>query len=291
MRIATETPLRKLLRALEILAWAVFFAFAILILALRYWLLPNVEQYRADIVAAISRSIGLPVKIGTLATDWQGLRPRLSISDVRVYDTDGREALVLPVVENVVAWRSLIARDLRLHSFVIDGPKLTVRRDAQGQLFVAGIRISTGKGDGKLADWVLSQREIVVRGAEVEWLDERRKAPALRLSALGFRLANDGDAHAIGLSARPPRDLGPELVVRAALAGGSVEQPANWNGRLYAEFGYTNLAGWRAWVDYPLDVRRGEGALRLWATLSGGRISQATASRPSSTGSALMSIT
>jgi uncharacterized protein (TIGR02099 family) len=277
MRIPSRTPLRNVLRALEILAWAAFFAFAILFLALRYWLLPNVEHYRADIVAAISRSIGLPVKVGALATDWQGLRPRLSISDVRVYDAGGREALVLPVVENVVAWRSLIARDLRLHSFVIDGPKLAVRRDAQGELFVAGIRVSGDRSDGKLTDWILSQREIVVRDADVEWLDESRNAPVLKLSALNFRLTNDGDAHALGLSARPPRDLGPGLEVRAALAGGSVEQPASWNGRIYAELGYTNLAGWRAWVDYPVDVRRGEGAVRLWATLAGGRISQATA--------------
>ena len=277
MRIPARNSLRNVLRALEILAWAAFFAFAIVFLALRYWLLPNVEQYRADIVAAISRSIGLPVKVGALATDWQGLRPRLSISDVRVYDAGGREALVLPVVENVVAWRSLIARDLRLHSFVIDGPKLAVRRDARGELFVAGIRISGDRSDAKLTDWILSQREIVVRDADVEWIDESRNAPALKLSALNFRLTNDGDAHAVGLSARPPRDLGPGLEVRAALAGGSVRQPASWNGRIYAELGYTNLAGWRAWVDNPLDVRRGEGAVRLWVTLAGGRVSQATA--------------
>ena len=106
---AMRIPFKNLLRALEVLAWAAFFAFALVFLALRYWLLPNVERYREDIVAAISRSIGLPVKIGALATDWQGLRPRLSISEVRVYDRDGREALVLPTVENVVSWRSLFA--------------------------------------------------------------------------------------------------------------------------------------------------------------------------------------
>ena len=38
-----------------------------------------------------------------------------------------------------------------------------------------------------------------------------------------------------------------------------MRDPAQWSGRVFAEFGYTNLAGWRAWVDYPLDVRRGEG--------------------------------
>ncbi len=277
MRTSFKAPLRRLLRAIEVLAWAGFFAFAVIFLVLRYWLLPNVEHYRGDIVAAISRSIGLPVKIGALATDWQGLRPRLSISDVRVYDSNGREALVLPVVENVIAWRSLAARELRLHSFLIDGPKLAVRRDANGEIFVAGIRISGDKGDGKLSDWILSQDRIIIRGAEIEWLDEARKAPPLTLSALNLRLENDGDTHLVGLSARPPRELGPGLDVRAALEGSSVRRPAQWNGRLYAEFGYTNLAGWRAWVDYPLDVRRGEGALRLWATLSGGRITQGTA--------------
>jgi uncharacterized protein (TIGR02099 family) len=272
-----RTSLRNLLRALEILAWAAFFAFAVVFLALRYWLLPNVERYREDIVTAISRSVGLPVKIGALSTDWQGLRPRLSIADVRVYDRDGREALVLPAVENVVAWRSLFARELRLHSFLIEGPKLSVRRDAGGELYVAGIRISGEQGDGKLADWILGQSQIVVRSAEIEWQDEARKAPPLKLTALNFRLENDGDEHSAGLSARPPRELGPGLEVRARLAGASVRQLKNWSGRVYAELGSTNLAGWRAWVDYPIDLRRGDGALRLWATLAAGRISEATA--------------
>ena len=118
--------LKRLLLALEALAWTAFFAFALTFLALRYWVLPNIEDHRARIGAAISQAAGLPVKIGALETDWAGLRPRLSISDVRVYDRDGREALVLPMVENVVSWRSLLFLDLRLHSFVIDRPKLEV---------------------------------------------------------------------------------------------------------------------------------------------------------------------
>ncbi len=265
------------LRALEVLAWAALFAFAIVFLALRYWLLPNVERYREDIVAALSRSIGLPLKIGALKADWQGLRPRLSLSDVRLYDREGREALVLPAVENVVSWRSLLAMDLRLHSFVIAGPKLSVRRDPGGAITVGGIRLAEDRGDGGLGDWILSQNEIVVRDAEIEWRDDYRRAPPLQLSALNLRLRNDGDEHSIGLSARPPRQLGPGLELRAELIGRSVKQLAAWNGRVYAELGYTDLAGWRPWVDYPLDVRRGEGALRVWATLGGGKVTQATA--------------
>jgi uncharacterized protein (TIGR02099 family) len=269
-------PLKPLLRAVEVLAWVAFFAFAALFLSLRYWLLPDIERYRGDIVAAISQATGLPVKIGALSSDWQGLRPRISIADVRVYDRDGREALVLPAIENVISWRSLFAGGLRLSSFAIDSPKLAVRRDKQGQIYVAGIPVSGG-GDGRLTDWLLRQSEVVVRGAEVEWRDELRGAPPLQLSALNLRLQNDGDQHAIGLSGRPPRELGPGIELRAHLEGASVKQPAKWSGRLFAELGYTRLAGWRAWIDYPIDVRRGEGALRVWATLTAGRITQATA--------------
>jgi uncharacterized protein (TIGR02099 family) len=270
-------PPKALVRALEVLAWVAFFSFAIIFLSLRYWLLPNIERYRGDIVAAISQSTGLPVKIGALATDWQGLRPRISIADVRVSDHEGREALVLPMVENVISWRSLFAGSLRLRSLVIDGPKLSVRRDKEGAITVAGIKVGGDKGDGRLTDWLLAQNEIVVRGAEIEWLDEQRGAPPLELSALNFRLANEGNRHAIGISARPPRELGPGVELRAQLEGASVRQPDKWSGRIFVELGATNLAGWRAWIDYPVDVRRGEGALRLWATLAGGRITQATA--------------
>lgn len=271
-------PLKPLIRAVEVLAWVSFFGFAALVLTLRYWVLPDIERYRGDIVAAITQATGLPVTIGALASNWQGLRPRISITDVRVHDRDGREALVLPVVENVISWRSLLAGGLRLRSFVIEGPKLSVRRDKQGVIYVAGIRVSGEKGDGKITDWLLSQSEIVVRDAEIEWLDDLRDAPPLQLSALSLRLENSGDEHSVGLTARPPRELGPGLELRAVLEGASVKQPAKWSGRVFAELGHTDLARWRAWIDYPgVDVRRGEGALRVWATLGAGKITQATA--------------
>jgi uncharacterized protein (TIGR02099 family) len=282
MNLQTETRTwarraRPWLLALEIVAWAVFFAFALTFLALRYWVLPNIERYRSDIVATISHSIGLPVTIGAIETDWRGLRPQISIADVRVFDLKGREALVLPAVEHVIGWRSVFALELRLHSFVVDRPKVTVRRDAQGLFHVAGIRVSPDKGGGGLGDWLLAQRELMVRDAEIEWIDELRQAPPLALTALNFRLRNAGDRHSIGISARTPRELGAGLELRAELVGERIGQPGEWRGRVYAESGYTDLAGWRAWIDYPVDVRHGKGALRVWATLARGMVTRATA--------------
>jgi len=270
-----------LLRALEALAWTVFFAFAAVFLALRFWLLPQVERYRVEVEAALTRAVGLPVRIGGLQADWDGLRPRLVVSDLRVHDREGREALVLHSVEPVVAWSTLLARELRLYSLAIEGPRLTVRRDASGAIHVAGVKLGAAQaaeaGEGRLAALILEQREIVIRNAEIDWVDELRGAPPLPLRALQFRLRNRGEVHQIGLSARPPRELGASVELRASFAGSGDLRPESWNGRVYAELGYTDLAGWRAWFDYPVEVSAGQGALRLWASFGAGKVVDATA--------------
>jgi uncharacterized protein (TIGR02099 family) len=275
---------RMLLRLLEVAAWTLFFAFAALFLALRFWVLPQVERYQVEIESALARAVGLPVTVGAVRADWDGLRPRLVARDVRVLDLAGREALLLPSVEPVIGWSTLLARDLRLYSLTIDGPRLTVRRGTDGVLAVAGVALGTGGGaadgtsaGGRLPDWILEQREIIVRNAHIEWIDDKRAAPPLVLRDLQLRLRNRGELHQIGLSARPPRALGAALELRASLIGRGVARVEDWNGRVYAELGYTDLAGWRAWVDYPIEVESGQGALRLWATFGAGKLVDATA--------------
>ena len=106
-------------------------------LAVRFWLLPGIERYRDDIVAAVSRTVGQPVRIGAIEAGWLGLNPRLNLHDVRIYDREGREALVLPSVENVLSWSALARGKLKVHSLAIEGLRLQVRRDAAGALYGA----------------------------------------------------------------------------------------------------------------------------------------------------------
>jgi uncharacterized protein (TIGR02099 family) len=268
--------MKRLLRATEVLAWAGFFALAALVLAVRFWVLPDIERYRQDIVAAMSRGLGLPVRVGAIQARWFGLRPHIALSDVRIYDAQGREALVLPSIENVVAWRSLARGQLVLHSVVIESPRLSMRRDPAGDLYIAGLKISGDGGSGGFGAWLLAQEEILIRGAEIEWLDELRGAPPLALSRLEIRLVNGRGTHLLGLKANTPADLGSTIDVRARLQGKDLD-PAAFSGRVFLDIGHTDLAVWRAWVDYPLNVREGQGALRVWATVEAGRLAALTA--------------
>jgi uncharacterized protein (TIGR02099 family) len=273
-----DSIMKWLWRAVEFLAWLAFFAVAAAVLALRYWLLPDIERYRDDITAAVAYALGQPVSIGGIEAGWLGLRPQISLSDVRLYDPQGRPALELPRVENVLSWRSLLDGRLKLHSLIIDRPRLSVRLDKAGALHVAGMQLSQdGGGEPRVPDWILAQEEVVIRDAEIEWRDERRGAPPLSLSSFHLKMRNSGEQHSLGLAALPPPALGARFELRAELRGRSAADLAAWNGRVYAEFGYTDLAAWRTWLDYPVDVWHGQGALRVWGVLEGGQLRQATA--------------
>src|SRR3970040_294209 len=54
-----RTAALTLLRALEFLAWTAFFAFAAVFLALRFWLLPQIERYQCEVGAALRRAAGV----------------------------------------------------------------------------------------------------------------------------------------------------------------------------------------------------------------------------------------
>ena len=272
--VSVHSTMKRVGRAIEFLAWTLFFVLAALVLAVRFWLLPDVERYRGEIVSAVSAALGQQVRIGGIEARWFGLNPRIRLSDVRIYDRAGREALLLPAIDNRLAWRSLVQGELRIDSLAIDGLRVQVRRDAEGALHVAGIKLS---GDQRFSRWLAAQDEVVLHNAQIEWHDELRGAPPLVLSELNLRLRNSAAGHAIGLSAVPPAALASTLDLRALLAPGALVETSKWTGRLYAELGYTDLAAWRAWLDYPLAVDHGQGALRAWVTLESGKFRQATA--------------
>src|SRR5205814_2553255 len=143
-------------------------------------------------------------------------------------------ALVLPAVENILSWRSLAHARLRLHTLRINEPRLTVRRDAQGALYVAGIKLVATPGERGFSDWLFGQHDIEVRNAQIEWRDEQRAAPPLVLSSLNLRLNNEAERHSLGFAARLPEKLGTSVEVRAEVAAQDIDELRAWNGRIYA---------------------------------------------------------
>lgn len=264
---------RWLLRGLLV----VYFAFVIGVLSLRYYILPQVENYRPEIGQALGRALGLAVSIGRIQASWDGLNPDLILSDVRIADTGGRPALAFSRVESVVSWSSLPRLELRLSLLRIDEPTLHLRRDSEGQLFVAGIPVNAGGGETGFADWVLAQRRIRISGATIVWEDEKRGAPPLILEDVNVAVDRSGRHHRFGLTALPPAGDASRLDLRGDFEGRDVEELSALNGQAFVEIDRVDLAVWRTWLDYPIALPHGRGALRAWVTLAAGNVQQVTA--------------
>lgn len=256
----------------RVLTWAIVtagFLFAVTILALRHWILPDIASYREDIAQTLSRGAQQQISIGGISANWDGLRPQLALDRVVVHDAAGRPALELPRIDATLSWFSLVRMQVSFHALDIHRPVLTVRRDNSGAITVAGIAMDSGGGGGGFSKWVLSQRDIEIHDARLIWNDELRSAPVLELDKLQLRILNRGQRHQMGLRAVPPALLASPLDVRADLRGEDFRSLSNTlNGRLFMQLDHVDIAAWRQWVDFPVHFPQGTGALRTWITFS-----------------------
>jgi uncharacterized protein (TIGR02099 family) len=277
LELPPQGPWRVAARVIGWVLVALYFAFAAAVMALRYWILPNVGAHSAEIERSVSKALGLRVTIGSIEAGWQGLRPELFLGGVTIYDGDGRAALSLPSVEATFAWKSVLVASPRFYSLAIERPKLEIRRDPAGKFYVAGIVLQAQPGaEAGIAQWVLSQREIAIRDASITWIDEQRGAPALPLSNVNLQL-RDGGNHRFALRAKAPPELASMLDIRGELRGGDFDPFHKWIGRLYAQLDYTDLTAWRPWIDFPFVLQSGKGGVRAWLNIGEDGVAEVTA--------------
>ena len=253
---------------------AVLMAFSIM--ALRYWLLPNIEHYHESITSSLSSAMGSPVTIGEIQGEWRGFMPRLKLTDVHILDDRRQTALALRSIDGSLSWMSLFTAEIRLASLEIDSPELLIRRDAAGKLYIGNLALSKPGENNDISDWLLHQSNLVVRNALIVWMDAQRGAPPLVLQQVNLRVSNWFNRHRFALQANPPENLATPLDLRGELYGASFDNLAKWHGILYTRLDYTNVTAWRPWLDLPGQFSQGRGALRGWLGIDAGKISQVT---------------
>ncbi|MCX9157644.1 YhdP family protein [Niveibacterium sp. 24ML] len=254
-------------RWVRVALWAAvvaYFAGGIGLLVLRHALLPQAGQWRPQIEQSLSQALGQTVTIGHLHADWDGLRPRLRLRDLTLQPHGGGVPLHLQAVDASMSWRSLFVGGLRLHQLVVDRPALTLVRETDGAIHLAGFSAAPGEDDAAMREWLLDQRAIVIRDAEVVWQDLLRGAPPLRLSRLNLRLESAGKTHRVGLTASPPAPLATPLDLRGRIKADPGAPVSEWSGELYASVDRADFAAWKPWLDWPQALLYARGGVRVW---------------------------
>ena len=263
----------------RLVTWSVLgagFAFALLVIALRYWVLPNIDQHRERITETITAAIGQRVAIGKVSGNWDGLHPQLVLDDVTIFDIANRPALKLSRIDGTLSWLSVAAWEPRFRSVEVLRPELEVRRDTRGVLHIAGIELKEGEGGG-FADWLLRQSRLSVWQAQLTWRDELRAAGTLQLQNVDVTVRNRGRRHRFGIRAVPPPQLAGPLEIRGELNGRSVAALSRWDGRFYVRVDTVDIGAWRPWMPAELPASRGAGALRMWVGYRDDRLADVVA--------------
>ena len=247
--------------------------FCLMLLVVRFVLYPQVESHRQDIAAMLGRELGATVEIDTIQTGWQGWNPEFVVRGFRIRGQQVADTVLeLPELRGIVSWTSLLTADLRMRELVVERPRLSVRRDAQGSFHVAGFALDDDRQDkhSRSTDWLLRQRSIVVRNAQLSWNDEFRGAPPLQLDDVHVRLESGFGHHRFGLRGTPPREIAAPIDVRGDFTDATFEDWRKAAGRLYLRLDFADMAAWSKWVPMPVPVESGDGAMRLWFTVEHG---------------------
>jgi uncharacterized protein (TIGR02099 family) len=268
-------------RATLLTLWLIIIVLATSVLLLRYVVLPQIDQHKGEIAQHVSEAVGQKVTIGNIKAGWNGLNPRLTLNDVDVYDKQNRSALSLDNIETSLSWLSIPLLEPRLSELNIYQPSLTVRREADGTLYVAGIEMGGGESKPAFTNWLLRQSRVDIIDATVLWQDDMRQAPPLTLNKLNLKISSPPwgrlvGQHRFGLRATPSAGSSQPIDLRGNVYGHDVSQLNKWHGRIYGHMEGTDIAAWRSWVSYPFSLTEGFGAARFWLDFSNGAVDRIT---------------
>ena len=256
----------------RVLLWVLGIAAAVLViiaLAIHFFLMPHINDYKDKIAAYATKASNQKVVIGNITADWQGINPHFSVSNIDIYDGENRPALQLKNTEATLSWLSIPMLEPKLSTIIIRNPELTVRRTMSGEVFVAGISLS-GASKPDLPNWLLRQSSLEILNAKALWLDELRNAPALSLSKLNLQISSPPwkslvKNHRVVLSTLASAGTNNPIKVEASLYGDDVSKPQEWSGNIQLQVNNANLAAFKPWIDYPIDLQSGTGSTKISA--------------------------
>jgi uncharacterized protein (TIGR02099 family) len=280
------------------IAWRVAFtllfgAWSLLLLAwlvLQWGIVPRVGQWKPQIEAHASASLGVPVSIGAIRVRSGGWMPLIELDDVvlapRHSGPSDAVGLRLPRVSAALSARSLLGLELRFEQLHVEGAALEVRRDSGGRWSVAGIELKPAAASDESSglDWLLAQHEVVVRHGRVRWVDELSTAAPLDLTDVDIVLRNSLARHDLRVDATPPSDTGDRFTLMGRFTQPLLAQRSDWrrwSGQAYARLPLADAAALHtalpALALLPVQVLDGRGSLRAWLEVHDGQPRAASA--------------
>lgn len=266
---------------LGFLALTLYILAAVAFIALRYWVMPNIERWREPLQRELSALLEDQVELGSIRASlhWQG--PRITLGDARVRDEHGRLLMRIPTLHVALAWPELLSGEARFLSLRADGVDIAFRRDTQDRVSLLGYQIegddereAEAVSDIEMLYWLSRQGDLQLTNARVRWIDESRAAPPLVFTQVSLVLgARNGDL-LLTMAARPPAALGRSFALQGSMRireqVGSALLLSQLSGSFHVHVDGMRPAMWQPWLDVHSALIEGEVSWRGWQEIVDG---------------------
>jgi uncharacterized protein (TIGR02099 family) len=284
-----ELPSRALRWFSGFTAWLWWSCVALASLVTLVWIaiylviVPRIDEFRPHAEKVLSKALGISVRIDSVSARVDRLMPSFEMQGVRLLDAKGRDALVLQTITAVVSPQSLF--DLGFERLLVEKPELSIRRDPNGRITVAGLDVQSESGSSDdtsiAADWLFSQADIVIRSGTIRWNDELLRAPSLALEQVDVHLRNQGRQHEMRVDATPPIGWGSRFNLMGSFRGPLLTTKRgdwrSWQGQVFVDLANVDMQRLRQYAKLGVDVENGRGPVRGWFTLNKGKLQEVTA--------------
>lgn len=202
--------------------------------------LPHINDYRNNILAWINEYSGYSIEARSIDASWQGWTPYLNLYGITVRDSSGTNTLTTlqSATLSINPLNSLAKGGLSPLSIIIRGPKLVIKREADGSIHIAEDEsLNTSREQmaksGFLAEWLSQQHRISIENATIDYFDANLQESPVKLTSVGLDFKKSTDRMQINVSANLPENFGQNLNLKVD-AYGDITTP-RWSGQIYAE--------------------------------------------------------
>ncbi|MCR2746170.1 YhdP family protein [Limnobacter parvus] len=198
---AAKNP--TLRRAGAVLFWAlvvVYVPLCLALLAIKWLVLPEIDRYRPEIQQFLQNQTGTNIQIGQLQANWRGFGPHLEIENVRLPQSNGETGFEASRIQLDWSLPSILAFSPRLKNLELHSPLLSVQRNLQGEIVVAGVPfVDDGTEGNPGLDWLLDQRRVLLKNGILNWQDSLGQFPDSQAVQAELLIENTLNRHQAGL--------------------------------------------------------------------------------------------
>jgi len=248
---------------------------AVILVAARFFL-TEVPTYKNTLEEYLSKEIGGDVNITGLSARMSGFKPQLSLTGITL-DELNNQTNTLSIGEIRLSFNpfGLVVGEVKPSQITIVNTSIKIKRFDDGHLSIVGL--SSAKRDESSSgdfSWLLDGGRFEVIDSQIIWQDDMRDLPDITLDKAHILFQNNGQEHALKVTAELPKEAGGSFVLSIKVTG-DVLSTTDWHAKGYFKAKELNIAKYltRLKID-KLSIEQGEGDIELWSTWDAAKLSE-----------------